>query len=310
MTWTAFTILVTETKKQKCFERVIILNKHGTFKQQHIWYSWKYFEIGFSWQGRPISMQTRFERLQAWVGAALCWVCSLVFGFSYYTLYHIFFVFLQGETNLDQFFWRFLYSAQSRFCCFIGGQTDKKSGLCAREFVLVWKLHVSTFVKFSKWVFSKFFYFNCNALCSSQPLLGGHCTWTQGSSCSNHEHHQHQQDHCDHQEHYTDHMTVMTVMAWPLDASHLIIITLPSPRQHQNLSRESSSWSVFLSQKKMEDKDQRPQEGEALYPPRRKLTITKKSTKQNRSSLPLSWQEWTKDDNGHTIVRHKLTISE
>ena len=46
-------------------------------------------------------MQTRFERLQAWVGAALCWVCSLVFGFLYYTLYHILYLFvLQGGAKM------------------------------------------------------------------------------------------------------------------------------------------------------------------------------------------------------------------
>ena len=110
---------------------------------------------------------------------------------------------------------------------FVALLVDKqtKRPVDVRDFVLVWKLHLSAFVKFSTRVFSKCLYFYCNALCSSQPLLGGHCTWIQGSSAkhvptwlhciSDHqEHHQHHQDHCDHQGHHSDTvMTVVTVMA-------------------------------------------------------------------------------------------------
>ena len=111
---------------------------------------------------------------------------------------------------------------------------------------------MSTFVKYSKRVFSKCLYFNCNALCSSQPLLSGHCTWIQGSSAkhvptwlhsiSDHqEHHQHHQDNCDRQGHHSDTvMTVMTVMAIPLDASisshyHHITITPTTPEPESRI---------------------------------------------------------------------------
>ena len=68
-------------------------------------------------------MQTRFERLQAWVGAALCWVCSLVFGFSYYILYHIFFA--GGDQSCSIFFGDFCILHKAGFVALLGDKRTK-----------------------------------------------------------------------------------------------------------------------------------------------------------------------------------------
>ena len=165
-------------------------------------------------------MQTRFERLQAWVGAALCWVCSLVFGFSYYTLYHIFFVFLQGETNLDQFFLEiFVFCTKPVLLLYWGTNRQKVWFMCQRVCTCV-ETACEHFCKVFKVSLFQVFFISIAMLCvlhnlSSVGIVPGYKgqvvpTWLH--SISDHqEHRQHHQDNCDHQGHRSD--TVMTVMA-------------------------------------------------------------------------------------------------
>ena len=125
-------------------------------------------------------MQTRFERLEAWVGAALCWVCSLVFGFSYYTLYHIlYFVFFsEGDQSCSIFLEIFVFCTKPVLLLYWGTNRQKVRFTCQRVCTCV-ETACEHFCKVFKVSLFQVFFISIAMLCvlhnlSSVGIVPGH----------------------------------------------------------------------------------------------------------------------------------------
>ena len=93
------------------------LNKYLALAQlSNIWYSWKYLKIGFSWQRRPISMQTGFERL-AGVSAWVEWRAAQLKSFAF----HWFALVFQNTVCIAIFWCILQYCIETCWCECVGG---------------------------------------------------------------------------------------------------------------------------------------------------------------------------------------------